>query len=185
MSKKRDRKEYNHQRYLKNKEKILERHKQWREDNPNYAKQHYEENKEEILEKAKQRYEENKEEILEKAKQRYQDNKEQKTMYNKQYYQTPIGMAHCKVNNYSRLDKKHNRGECTITPEWMIDNIFNGHCIYCGKSDWAELGCDRIDNSKPHTPDNVVPCCGECNTKRGNKSYEEFLKEMRANSSPS
>ena len=126
-----------------------------------------------------------KEKILEKAKQRYQDNKEQKTMYNKQYYQTPIGMANCKVNNYSRLDKKHNRGECTITPEWMIDNIFNGRCIYCGETDWRKLGCDRIDNSKPHTPDNVVCSCEKCNTKRGNKSYEKFLKEIWANSSPS
>ena len=67
----------------------------------------------------------------------------------------------------------------------MVENTFNDHCLYCGETDWIKLGLDRIDNSKPHTPDNVVTCCEKCNTKRGNKSYEEFLKEIRANSSPS
>ena len=74
-----------------------------------------------------------------------------------------------------REDKKRNRGKCTLTAQWIMDYIFTKKCVYCGESDWKKLGCDRIDNSKPHTEDNVVCCCGECNTKRGTKEFEEFL----------
>ena len=81
--------------------------------------------------------------------------------------------------SYQTADKKHNRGECTITGEWMVDNVFSGQiCFYCKESDWTKLGVDRIYNDLPHTPDNVVVCCEECNKKRGRKSYEDFCKEM-------
>jgi hypothetical protein len=50
------------------------------------------------------------------------------------------------------------------------------------------IGCDRLDNDKGHTKDNVVPCCVSCNTVRGNNfTYEEMLvigktlKEIKAN----
>ena len=81
------------------------------------------------------------------------------------------------IQNYKRDDKLHNRGECTLTADWIIDNIFTSKCRYCEETDWRELGCDRIDNDSPHTPDNVIPCCKECNRKRGNMSYEEFIKK--------
>lgn len=103
----------------------------------------------------------------------------------RKYHLTQKGRAVNLCGSYKYSDKKYNRGECTLTAEWIVENIFTSKCSYCGKDDWRELGCDRIDNSKPHTPNNVVCCCQECNTKRGNKSYEKFLKEMRANFSPS
>jgi len=78
---------------------------------------------------------------------------------------------------YSAADRKSNRGECTLTPEWIIENIFPKPCFYCGETGWEIMGCDRIDNSKPHTPNNVVPCCFNCNCKRGTKSFEEFLNQ--------
>ena len=84
------------------------------------------------------------------------------------YSKTPIGRANILVGSYRRNDKKHNRGECTLTPDWIVDNIFSQPCHYCGKTDWHELGCDRIDNNLPHTPNNVVPCCWECNNKKKN-----------------
>ena len=44
---------------------------------------------------------------------------------------------------------------------------------YCG--DTEDIGLDRIDNTKGHTKDNVVPCCYICNTTRGsNFTYEEM-----------
>lgn len=46
---------------------------------------------------------------------------------------------------------------------------------YDGKQyHFSEMGLDRIDNSKPHTLDNVVPCTTEHNIQRNTKSYEEF-----------
>lgn len=58
--------------------------------------------------------------------------------------------------------------------DWMIDNIIKKPCVHCG--DTNRIGCDRIDNNKGHTKDNVVPCCYECNCARNNNfSYNEML----------
>lgn len=122
---------------------------------------------------------------LEQQKQYRQDNREAIAEQKKQYYSTPNGRAYHLVYRYSQSDKEHNRGECTITPQWVIDSIFTQPCHWCGESDWTKLGCDRIDNSKPHTPDNVLPCCEECNAKRGRMTYEEFLKLKKGLTSPS
>lgn len=81
------------------------------------------------------------------------------------------------IQDYKRADKEHNRGECTLTAQWIVDNIFPNTCHYCGKKGWEIMGCDRINNDLPHTPENVVPCCAECNRKRHTKLYEEFLAE--------
>ena len=56
----------------------------------------------------------------------------------------------------------------------MISNITTKPCFYCG--DTNRVGCDRIDNSKGHTKDNVVPCCYDCNCARNdNFSHEEMI----------
>lgn len=75
------------------------------------------------------------------------------------------------VNAYRQSDKKNDRGDCTLTIDWIIDNIFPKHCVHCGKTGWNIMGCNRLDNDKPHTPDNVEPCCWECN----NKLFRESL----------
>ena len=139
------------------------------------SKQYYQEHKEERSEYDKQYNQEHKEERTEYHKQYYQDNKETMLEQQKQYNKTPMGRASYLVNGYKRADKDANRGECTLTAQWIIDNIFTKPCHWCKKTDWVKLGCDRIDNDKPHTPDNVNPCCEDCNKKRGRKTYEEFL----------
>lgn len=175
---KEERKEYDHQRYLKRREQILERNKKWneehKEERSEYMKLWGNEHKEERTDYMKQWNEEHKEEKTEYMKQWREDNQD----YYKQYRQTPIGRGNCLAADYRKSDKHYNRGECTIEGEWIVDNIFSSKCFYCGETDWTELGCDRIDNSLPHTPDNVVCCCEECNKKRGSKSFEEFCKEM-------
>ena len=60
----------------------------------------------------------------------------------------------------------------------MVEDIFTKPCHYCGEEGWEIMGCDRIDNSKPHTPNNVVPCCDKCNRKRGRRDYEEFVLDI-------
>lgn len=64
--------------------------------------------------------------------------------------------------------------------KWIVDNIFTNECIYCGESDWHKLGCDRKDNSKPHTKDNVVCCCTRCNKLRSDKFTVDEMKEIGA-----
>lgn len=77
------------------------------------------------------------------------------------------------VSAYRIKDKKKGL-ECDLTIEDMLD-IMNHPCVYCG--DTKRIRCDRIDNSKGHTKDNVVPCCVECNKARSDYfSFEEMKK---------
>lgn len=81
------------------------------------------------------------------------------------------------IASYRYRDKKRFNKEIDLDVDWFIDNIFNSKCIYCGETNWRELGCDRIDNNKPHTKDNVVCCCSTCNRMRGDDfTIDEFLR---------
>jgi hypothetical protein len=54
------------------------------------------------------------------------------------------------------------KGKCSVA---MLQD---GNFIY--------NGLDRVDNSKGHSPDNVVPCCYRCNTAKHTMTQEEFLE---------
>ena len=69
------------------------------------------------------------------------------------------------ISAYKQTDKKYNYGKSNLTSRWIVDNIFSKSCVHCGCKDWRKLGCNRIDNTKPHTIDNVEPCCYKCNRK--------------------
>lgn len=112
----------------------------------------------------KQWYAKNREKVL-----------EQKKEYMKEYQKTPMGRAHTLLMQYNTKDKKYNRGEGDLTTKWIVDNIFTKPCVHCGESDWRKIGCNRIDNSKPHTMDNVEPCCKECNDRLNG---EELSKQV-------
>ena len=169
---KEEKKEYDRKHYLKNREKKLEQSKRW-----------YQENRERKLELGKLWYQENKDKFIDKRAEQhkhwYKENKDKVLEYISKYNKTPYGRAIYLVSNYRKKDKTYNRGECTLTPEWIVDNIFTKSCNYCDERDWTKLGCDRINNDLPHTPDNVVPCCKKCNDKRGTKGYEEFMLVIR------
>ncbi len=153
--------------YLKNRDKVLPKAKE-------NAKKRYNENKNIILERNKKWKERNPEYMLE-----YRDeHKEEIKEYNKEYSKTPRGRANNLLSSYRSNDIKHNRGECKITVDWILDNILFEPCIYCGEKGWEIIGCDRKDNKLPHTPDNCVPCCLSCNSKKGSMNYEEFKKML-------
>lgn len=155
-----------------------------KEEKKEYNRQYYEKHKQEIFLKRKEYlhdyYLENKEKLSEYMNQWREEHKEEMTEYNKQhlkeYRKTPMGRAVVLCGNYKRHDKNSNRGECTLTAQWIVDNIFPNTCHYCGKKGWEIMGCDRINNDLPHTPDNVVPCCLSCNDKKGTKTYEDYIK---------
>ena len=134
------------------------------------------ERKEAQREACKRYRERHKEEITAKQAEYYQDNKEKIAEQMAEYQSTPKGRAVNLVGTYKQEDNKYSRGECTLTAEWVIEHIFSQPCYYCGETDWKKLGCDRLDNNLPHTPENVVPCCCECNKKKARYSYEEYLK---------
>lgn len=112
-----------------------------------------------------QYYQENKDKIAEYQKQRYQKNREKIAEKQKQYYNTPIGRAHRLVSAYNRKDSLYNRGKGNLTAQWIVDNILSKPCAHCGKEGWKIIGCNRLDDTLPHTKDNVEPCCFTCNRK--------------------
>ena len=87
-----------------------------------------------------------------------------KDIYNK-YYHSIKGRANYLCKNYKQQDKKRNVGEGDLTAKWILENIMLKPCAHCGKEGWDVIGCNRLDNSKPHTMDNVEPCCFDCNNK--------------------
>lgn len=90
------------------------------------------------------------------------------------YGQTPKGRAVSLVGAYRKQDHRRGR-ECDIDVDYMLSHIFGRPCTYCGDAE-EKLGADRIDNSKGHTKNNVVPCCVTCNTSRmDNFTHEEML----------
>lgn len=156
---------YMRERYRKDPERFKE-----------YGKKRYEEKKDTILEQQKEYRDAHKEEI----KAYKEKNKERTSKYNKEYSKTPVARAHNLLSSYRQRDKAYNRGECTLTAEWIITNIFNQPCTYCHQDvGWEHIGCDRKDNALPHTPENCVPCCLSCNSKKGNMSYDEYMKKVR------
>lgn len=106
-------------------------------------------------------------------------NKAQQSAYNKEFYQTITGMASRRRNHYLSDDKEKGFDTAqTITAEWIAENILTASCIYCHDAVPYHLGCDRIDENKGHTPDNVVCACPICNWERSleKMSVEEFVE---------
>ncbi len=73
------------------------------------------------------------------------------------------------ISSYRAKDYRNGfqKDDCDLTVDWMLDHIVNQPCFYCG--DTHRIGCDRVDNKKPHSKNNVVPCCIECNVARSDK----------------
>lgn len=130
-------KEWHRQYYLKNKERLLAKQNEYYKNNKDIHKEYYSMNKERIIEYQKE--------------------------YQKEYDKTPMAKANSLLCAYKAADRRFNRGEGDLTAKWIVDNIFSKPCVHCGESDWRKIGCNRLDNSKPHTKDNVEPCCFKCN----------------------
>lgn len=133
------------------KERIRERQRKYQR---NYARKKYHEHKNDI------EYKEKRKELSQKY---YQNHKDKIKQSQYEYGKTPMGRAHYLLCAYKQSDKICNRGKGDLTAKWIVENIFSKPCAHCGETDWTKLGCNRLDNTKPHTMDNVEPCCKKCN----------------------
>jgi hypothetical protein len=71
-----------------------------------------------------------------------------------------------------KSDRKAGR-ENDLTREFIREQITKG-CSYCGETE-LRMTLDRIDNTKGHTKDNVVPACIRCNYTRKDMPYAAWL----------
>lgn len=78
------------------------------------------------------------------------------------------------ISSYKHKDKINGTSICDLDIDWFIKNIMTKPCYYCG--DTHRVGGDRIDNSKGHTKDNIIPCCYDCNCARNNNFTVEEMK---------
>lgn len=128
-----------------------EKKKAQKEANKRCYQKHIEERRTYSREYQKKYYSKNKQNINEKA--------------HIKMFQEPLRRAKVLLYEYNRADKKRGLCEGNLTPQWIVDNIFTKPCAHCGKAGWQVIGCNRIDDDKPHTIDNVEPCCQKCNSK--------------------
>lgn len=130
----------------------------------------------------------------------HQANKEKKAAYNAEYYdpqKNPRGWAKRMVNHYRKMDKERGFDTSqTITADWFLDNIAYRPCVYCGVQAIGLIACNRLDNTKGHTIDNVESCCFKCNArenirdqiarglhwtcKHKKQSFKDFVNEHKA-----
>lgn len=127
-----------------------------REYNREYSKQWRELNKER-KKKSNEEYRKTHAEYFK----RYRETHKSET--SKKYEISMFSRASKLLFAYNQSDSQHSRGEGDLTPQWIVDNIFSKPCAHCGETDWKKIGCNRLDNTKPHTKDNVEPCCMKCN----------------------
>ena len=80
-----------------------------------------------------------------------------------------------RLTRYKQSDIKKGFYDNNLTYDWFFENIYINPCYYCGTLEFRR-GADRIDNSKGHSKDNVIPCCGLCNNTRMNNFTVSEMK---------
>lgn len=179
------------QYYTENKETIAERNKRWYADNKEvmaeYQKQYRQKNKKAIAEKMKQYmkqwYAENKKAIAEQNKRWRTENKERRKQYMKQWRTTLKGYCISIRNNNIQNDRKYGRiGDELPSNYPTIEDymeLLQMPDFYDGKQyHFTEMGLDRIDNSKPHTLDNIVPCTTQHNREKHLIPFDVFKNKF-------
>ena len=90
-----------------------------------------------------------------------------------------MGRAQRQYQQYKFMDKRNGFEESIdFDAKWIVDNIYKQPCKHCGETDWHKLGCNRIDNTKPHTKDNVESCCFHCNCVLNGNESSERVKQL-------
>ncbi len=156
-----------------------------------HNKQYRAEHRDERLEYMRQYDVDHREEKKQYNKQYNAEHRDEMVEYNKQRYQTLKGFCACKYRGHLSEDIKRGRvldrdhiPTDYITPQFLM-KLYQQLDYYDGKLyDWSLMSADRVDNSKPHTVDNVIPATWEHNRDRGYKrmsveEYKEYIQTKK------
>ena len=159
-----------HKKYLTEEERLQARRetkKRWEEAHKEERKEYFKKNKAEY-------YQSHKEKIAEYCK----ANKEKRAAKQAEWHKAnrdnnPIKYrANYLIQGYKKEDRKKGRISNELPPNYVtVEDVIHlitkkcAHFDECGTYGWRKIGLNRLDNSKPHTIDNVEPCCLKCNMK--------------------
>lgn len=176
------RKEYRKKYKQKNKEKIAAQGKAYRaknkehiqeycaeryKNNKEYFEDYAKDHKEHIAEWSKEYRAKNKEHIAEYQAEYAKDNKDELKVYHKDYHDNNEPPVRVKYNQL-KSEAKRRKKEVDITFEQYYELVKDNVCHYCpGKLPKYGYGIDRKDNQKGYVVGNVVPCCWDCNARKG------------------
>jgi hypothetical protein len=94
-----------------------------------------------------------------------------------------------------RCNAKRRDREWSLTDAQFL-SLCLSDCHYCGREPYTTHSCkydsfiyngiDRKDNAVGYTAENSLPCCKECNLRKGTMGYEEFTAWIHiiSNSTP-
>ena len=109
------------------------------------------------------------------TKQRWRNlHREELNKRHREHRQTEKGKLIHQIGEKNRKYLKKAGGTGITTQQWEnIIRKYNYRCAYCGKR--CYLTQDHIiplNKDGKHSPNNVVPACSECNTKKGIKLWQ-------------
>ena len=179
-------KECVHKAYLADKERILKQHKDY-----------YEENKEKYLSDCKRYRDSHREERKEYFAQYYIDNAEHLKQKNRDHFQNlteeqrqdVYAKANARRKNeqhraYMRDKRQYRKALVDNLPsdftkeQWLfVVQFFGNTCAYCGKK--KKLTQEHIipvSRGGGYTKNNIIPCCGSCNSSKQDRELVEWFK---------
>lgn len=72
----------------------------------------------------------------------------------------------------NRDQQKQRKSNLTLN---QVIDMLKLNCHYCKEENLAEIGLDRIDNSRGYIHNNVLPCCTTCNMIRRDMPFEAWM----------
>lgn len=175
-----------HEMYLADKERILQQHKDYYENNKesylDNCKQYRDAHREERREYFKDYYLENAEHLKEKSHERFhnrtEEQREAQRVKARQRRKTDEYRAYSRQKRQYRNSLIRNLPSDYTKEEWQrVILFFDGACAYCGKE--KKLTQDHIIpavRGGGYTKSNIVPCCASCNSSKQDRDYEEWFK---------
>lgn len=173
----RDRRAYKRAYDEAHKEEIRAYYAANRERKSALAKARYQANRQRILARVKSYFEENKTRILQYQAEYYAENTG-KVKANVAAYQKANPEKHHHFQNRRRARKFENGGSHTLEQRQAKFAGFGNACVYCGTTERLTID-HMIPLSRGGTDDieNIVPACRSCNSKKHDKTAEEFLED--------
>lgn len=154
-----------------------------------YQHQWYLENRERTLKKEKLKYQKNRKSIRKGVKKRRDDIKENnpkkykkmlsyQVLYrkkNKEGISIKRKTVERKYKAYIFSAKRRNHDFTLTFEEFKV--LFESSCKYCGKEN--ANGVDRVNNQIGYLLNNCVSCCDMCNKMKWKHSEKDFLKHIK------